>query len=373
MKLYNIIMEETATPVDKKMVSVLRRMKVDPNEVGEIWNKLKDPLEIKNMELKIKIAFLYTEACYYDDDGEVVCHDLDDVNWDNLTDTRIIPYDQLALSEFLNIPPFLLGEKKHSYYGLNMYEFDGDEYAVGDDTEVEVAMYKYSENMIEYELDTMEEWWINDYLSPNEWAINQFCEEEADNRLENMDEEGMMQEAGLDPEEKQDEIDTWETEKEEKEEELVDMEDELNELDEQRDEIEEDYGDKSDEYNEIDEEYGNKEYGRDNLTDDIETLQSDIETTQQELDGMPEEAKDQLRESYIEDYKDAVRDEGIGYFTNNFGMSREDAINYYFDFNKEGAIQSLAGGQDRGDILSSYDGREHEEEYDDVSYYIYQV
>ena len=46
MKLLKILTENTVTPIDKKMVSVLQRMKVDPNDVGEIWTKLTDPLSI---------------------------------------------------------------------------------------------------------------------------------------------------------------------------------------------------------------------------------------------------------------------------------------------------------------------------------------
>ena len=33
-------------------------------------------------------------------------------------------------------------------------------------------------------------------------------------------------------------------------------------------------------------------------------------------------------------------------------MSREDAVDYYFDFDKDGAIQALADEQDRGDTLA---------------------
>ena len=228
MKLLKILTENTVTPIDKKMVSVLQRMKVDPNDVGEIWNKLNDPLSIESMDLKIKIAFLYTQSCYINDEdnefgdtGDILCNELDDVDWDEMASTVMFGDDLLALAEFLNVPPFLLEQASYSQYGLNVYEFDGDSYAVGDDADVEDAMYQYAENMIEYEIDTMEEWWLNDYLSPNQYAIEQFCEEEADNRLDNMSEGEMMEEAGMDPDEKQEEIDDFEVQKEEKEEELV--------------------------------------------------------------------------------------------------------------------------------------------------------
>jgi len=371
MKLLRILTENTVTPIDKKMVSVLQRMDVDPDDVGEIWTKLTDPLSINDMDLKIKIAFLYTQSCYYGEDG-LVCNDLDDVDWDEMVNTDMFGDDQLALAEFLNVPPFLLEITTYSHYGLNVYEFDGDTYAVGDESDVDDAMYQYAEQMIEYELDSMEEWWLNDYLSPNQYAIEQFCEEEADNRLDNMSEEEMMEEAGMDPDEKQEEIDEMEVSKEEKEEKLVEMEEELVELENLRDEAEEEYGDESDEFHEADEEHGEKEYEVDNLTDDIESLQEDIETAQQELSNMPEEAKDQLYESYKEDYQETIDSEGVEYFTSNFGMSREDAIDYYFDFDKEGAIQSLADDQDRGENLATYDAYEAEQEYDGVDYYIYQ-
>ena len=379
MKLLKILTENTVTPIDKKMVSVLQRMKVDPNDVGEIWTKLTDPLSINDMELKIKIAFLYTQSCYINDEdnefgdtGDILCNELDDVDWDEMASTVMFGDDQLALAEFLNVPPFLLEVLEYSQYGLKIYEFDGDSYAVGDDADVEDAMYQYAENMIEYEIDTMEEWWLNDYLSPNQYAIEQFCEEEADNRLDNMSEEEMMEEAGMDPDEKQEEIDDMEVSKEEKEEELVEMQEELEELENLRDEAEEDYGDESDEFYEADEEHGNKDMEVDELMDDIESLGNDIEEHQQELSNMPEEAKDQLYDKYKEDYEETIESEGVEYFTSNLGMSREDAIDYYFDFDKDGAVQALADDQDRGENLASYDGNEEEQEYDGEDYYIYQ-
>ena len=87
---------------------------------------------------------------------------------------------------------------------------------------------------------------------------------------------------------------------------------------------------------------------------------------------MPEEAKNELYDSYKEDYKSEVESNGVDYFTDNLGMSRSDAIDYYFDFDREGAIQSYSDERDSGEALSGYDGRENEEEYDGVVYYIYQ-
>ena len=372
MKLYKLLTENTVTPVDKKMVSVLQRMKVDPNEIKDIWNKLNDPLAIADIDLKIKIAFLYTQSCYindedneFGDEGDIVCNDLEDVDWGEMTNTIMVDDDQLALAEWIEIPPFLLQRQPYQHYGLNTYEFDGEEYSVGDDPDVEDAMYQYAEQVIEYELDMMDEWWLSEYLSLNDWAVDQFCEEEADHRLDNMDEQEMMQEANMDPEEKQDEIDTWEGEKDDKESEMVDLQYELDELDDQRGEVE------GDEFDEIDEEYGNKEEEISEKEYEIESLEEDIKEAQEELRNMPEEAKDQLRESYVEDLKDSIESEGVEYFTSNLGMSRADAVDYYFDFDDAGAKQALADEQDRGETISGYDGTEEEQEYDGETYYIY--
>mgnify|MGYP001185808159 CR=1 FL=1 len=53
MKLLRILIENTVTPIDKKMVSVLQRMDVDPDDVGEIWTKLTDPLSINDNSSKL--------------------------------------------------------------------------------------------------------------------------------------------------------------------------------------------------------------------------------------------------------------------------------------------------------------------------------
>ena len=375
MKLLKILTENVVTPIDKKMVSVLQRMKVDPADVGEIWSTLTDPLSIYDVELKTKITFLYSQYCHYNEEIrkeiDIVCDNLDDVDFDKMESVDNVDNEQLALSRFLDVYPFVLGLTRYSQYGLNVYEFDGDTYAVGDEDEVQDAMYQVSEMFIDDDMEYLETWWLDEFLSINDYAVDQFCEEEADNRLDNMSEEEMMEEVGMDPDEKQEEIDDFESRKEEKEEQLVEMEGELEELENLRDEVEEEYGDESDEYYEVYQEHANKEEGVDELSDDIESLGGDIVESQQELSNMPQEAKNELYDSYKEDCKSEVESNGVNYFTDNLGMSRADAIDYYFDFDREGAIQSLADERDRGEALSGNDGVENEEEYDGVVYYTY--
>jgi hypothetical protein len=375
MKLLKILTENTVTAIDKKMVSVLQRIGVDPNEISEIWDKLNDPLYIKDMDLKVRISFLYNESCWEDEDGEIVCNDLNDVDWDKMTDISGVDHTILALSKFLEIPPFLIEELNYTHYGLIVYSniSENEEYVVGTEYEIDVAMHNYAREMIEYNLDDMQDYWLEQFITLNNWSVDQFCEEDVDHRLEDMTDDEIMIEADMDPDEKQDELNDLEVEKEEKEEQLEEMEEELEELENQRDEAEEDYGVESDEYSEADKEHGEKDYEVDNLSEEIDSLQSDIEETQQEIENMPEEAKTELHEKYVDQMRDNIEDEGVEYFTSNLGMNRGDAIDYYFDFDKEGAIDQLADETDRGDALSSYDGVEEEEEYDDESYYIYHV
>ena len=68
---------------------------------------------------------------------------LDDVDWDEMTSTIMYGDDQLALAEFLNVPPISFGSGNlFSLWVKYVYEFDGDSYAVGDDVDVEDAMYQ---------------------------------------------------------------------------------------------------------------------------------------------------------------------------------------------------------------------------------------
>ena len=78
--------------------------------------------------------------------GDILCNELDDVDWDEMVSTVMFGDDQLALAEFLNVPPFLLEHGKlFSLWVKCTYEFDGESYSVGDEADVEDAMYQYAE------------------------------------------------------------------------------------------------------------------------------------------------------------------------------------------------------------------------------------
>ena len=43
-----------------------------------------------------------------------------------------------------------------------------------------------------------------------------------------------------------------------------------------------------------------------------------------------EQAKDELRENYTENYLEEIRNDGVDYFVSNLGMDRESAIDSFF-------------------------------------------
>ena len=104
---------------------------------------------------------------------------------------------------------------------------------------------------------------------------------------------------------------------------------------------------------------------------DLEDKKDDTD----ELDSVTEDFGDELREDLEEkiakDIIDDVEYEGLKYFTSNLGYEPKDAIEYFFRIDKESAIDDFES--DRGNIMGSYDGNEHEEDVNGETYYIYRT
>ena len=111
----------------------------------------------------------------------------------------------------------------------------------------------------------------------------------------------------------------------------------------------------------------------------LEELQIDYEDLEEIVDEgidsakseLVEEYKDDVRESLQQVIKDEIESEGIDYFVNNLGYSLKDAVDHYGTIDRDGAISDME--QDRGNIMSGYDGIEWEEEVNGETYYIYQT
>jgi hypothetical protein len=359
MKLLKLITEERKVlPYHKKIVKVMDKRGID-DEIAEIWNFLTKDLDIEKLETKLEIIHLYQK--YYGMDTE----DFDNMSDEDLSDMgsiEDIDDKVMALSLHLNIPPILLEEETYSHYGLELYRNvdDGKEYAIGDDGEVQDAMREYFENYVDNVggLDHVDRYLLDDFIELDDYNVEQFAEEEAEYRVEDMDEDDVIEEAGYDDKDSYEErIDELQSEIEEMESEKEDLEIELGDLD-----IEED----EDEMEEIEEKISDLEY-------EISDKESEKEDLESELESLYETAKEELIEKYKDDMYDDVMSEGVDYFVNNYGWSLEDAVDSYCTFDNDGLEEYLADNEDRGNTLSPYDGNENEEEYDGEWYYIYRV
>ena len=359
MKLLKLITEERKVlPFHKKIVKIMDKRGVS-DEVAEIWDFLTKDLDIEKLDTKLEIIHLYQK--YYGMEVE----DFDDMSDEDLSDMGTIEdIDDkvMALSLHFNIPPILLEEEHSSHYGLESYRNINDDtiYAIGDDSEAQDAMREYFEDYVENQggIDYIDRYWLDDFIELDDYNVEQFAEEESEHRVENMDEDDVIDEAGYDDKNSfEEKISELESEIEEMESERDDLEVELLDLDEEED---------GDEMGEIEERIEDLEYE----ISDKESVKEDIES---ELDSLYDTAREELLETYKDNTIDEVNEQGVDYFIDNLGYSLEDAVNYFCTFDNDGLEEFLAENEDRGASLGSYDGEEFEEEYDGEWYYIYRI
>lgn len=344
----------TLSKFDKKILKLMSRKNIDNSDGSGIWKFLSDTISIDDQDLKLKISYIYMQDLIDEDEGEsyddlvTINLDIDELN--DKFDDKI-----MALSSNLDVPPFLIEEERYGHYGLQSYSVDGgDEYAVGDEDEIEEAMSEYAQQRIDEGLDYFEEWWVEQYLEPNDSDIEQFAEEEADNRIEDMSDEEILDEAGYEtPSDYEEYKEIKEGELEEKSEEKEELEFELNDLDIDEDE----------------ERMEELEYEIDILETDIRELEEEISELEDKMeDPGIEDAKDELRQKYIENTLDEVRDQGVSYFVDNLGMDYQDAVDYYFWFDEESAKYDLAN--EGYEAICTYDGDYDTELINDETYFI---
>ena len=364
-KLYEQVEQEqkkepkmvTLTPVDKKFLKVMSKKEVDVSDGAEIWEFLTDTLFLEDMDLKLRLAYLYMQDLIDEDEGESY-DDLVSINLDIDELNRNFSNEIVALSAELGEPPFIIEEGNWRHYGLDTYEVEGDTYAVGDEDEMEDAMVEYAQSMIDEGLENFESWWIEQYIEPNDNDIEQFAEEEADNRIEDLTDEEILEETGEEgPDDFREYLELKVNEKEELESEKEDLEEELSDLDIDEDE---------ERMEEIEDEISDLEIDITEKDEEISDLESKIENF--DIDG----AKDELRQTYIDNTLEEIRSDGVSYFTDNLGYRFDDAVETFFWFDEESAKYDLANEQGYEPICS-YDGGYYEQEVDDTTYYILRV
>ena len=384
MKLYKIIQEQEEeetpvvvrkiTPVHKRMLNALSRMEIDSTDYSTIWNEVWNVFKINDEKLAEEITYLFHEFDYiFDEDEKDSYQDLPDDALSELNDMSNYPNSQIALAKNLKLPPFLIGDNDYGHYDLTTY-YDMTTnyvYAVGDSDEVESSMREWAQEYYDNEgIEYMDRYYLDDYIELND--ISDFVEQEVDGILDDMSEEDIIDEAGYDKDEMEDnlyslnnkvvgikdEMDTIESEKDELQEVLDEMEEE--------DEIDEDEIDEiTQQINDLEVQYEEKDVDVDDLNEQI----SDLED---EINELGEKSKDELRDQKISDLTIQIQDEGVDYFIDNLGYELSDAIDYFCYFDEEGFVANLAESEDN-ERLANYDNIEDYEEVNGETYYIYRT
>ena len=386
MKLYKIIQEQEEeetpkevrkiTPVHKRMLNALSRMEIDSTDYAVIWNEVWNVFKINDLKLAEEITFLFYEfEDVFDEDEKDSYKDLPDDALSGLNDMSGYDNEQIALAKNLELPPFLIGDNGYSHYDLTQY-YDMTTnyvYAVGDSDKVLSSMVQwaqeyYDSNGIEY----MDRYHLDDYIEIND--ISDFVEQEVDHILDNMDDDDIIEEAGYDKDEMEDNLNSLNNKVVDIKDEMDTIESEKDELQEVLDEMEEEDEDayETEEYQKIVEERNDLDsqwYEKDSESDDLD---DEINELEEELYGLEEKAKDELRDEKIEELTSQIEDEGVDYFIDNLGYSLESAIGSFCYFDESGFVENLADVEDN-ERLATYDNDEDYERVNGEYYYIYRT
>lgn len=385
MKLYKIIQEQEEeetpkevrkiTPVHKRMLNALSRMDIQSDYVN-IWKEVWEVFKINDYKLAEEITYLYYEYDYiFDEDEKDSYHELPDDALEGLESEDYYDDKIIALSRHLEIPPFLIQEGSWNHYGLEQYDdlYNNRTYAVGEDFEVAEAMKEWAQEYYDSEgIEYMDRYYVDDYIELND--MSDFAEEEVENRLDDMDDDDIIDEAGYDKDEMVDRLSDMSTSVGELKEEMGDIETEKEHLQEVLDDLEAEDEDayETEEYQEIEGQQNDLEYQWDEKDSEVDDLEDEISELEYEIENLLDTAKEELKESLVADLISEIEDDGVDYFINNLGYSLEDAVHSYCYFDEEGFVSSLAENEERT-RLATYDDDEEEEEVNDIDYYIYRT
>ena len=362
MKLLKLLKEErTIKPYHKNLIKVMSRQGVS-DEVSDMWNFLGATLEIRNAEEKLEIMHLYKK--YYDVEEEEL-DNLSDEDFSDMGDTSDIEVKQMALALNLDVPPMLLEEQEYTHFGLTVYKNldDETEYAIGEDDDVASAMEKYFDGYVDNVggIDNVDRYILDDFIELDSYSVEQYASETAEYRVEDLDEDEVIEEAGYDKDSLESELENLKDELSDLESELEDLESELGDLTYDNDE-----GDNDDEIEELNEKISE-------LEDSIRDKESEVEDKEGEIESLYEIAKEELIDKYTENINDEIESDGVDYFIDNLGYTLTEAVSYFCNFDETGFEFYLAENEDRGMTLAQYDGIEDEIGHDDKWYYIYRI
>jgi hypothetical protein len=385
MKLYKIIQEQEEeetpkevkkiTPVHKRMLNALSKMGIK-SDYPAIWREVWDVFKINDYKLAEEITYLYYEYDHiFDEDEKDSYHELPDDALEGLESEYYYDDKIIALSRYLEIPPFLIQEAAWEHYSLSQYDdlYNDRSYAIGDDDEVQDAMREWAQEYYDNEgIDYMDRYYVDDYIELND--VSDFAEEEVEHRLDDMDDDDIIEEAGYDKDEMVDSRDEMMSNVAELKEEMEDIQTEREHLQEVLDdmELEDEDAYETEEYQEIEEEQNELEHQWDEKDSEVDDLEDEISELEYEIENLLDTAKEELKESKVDELIIEIENDGVDYFIDNLGYSLEDAVHSFCYFDEEGFVLSLSENEERS-RLATYDNSEEEEEVNGIWYYIYRT
>ena len=219
-----------------------------------------------------------------------------------------------------------------THYGeMPIFEYDGAEYAVGDDDEADEAAEEQVRNLVDdIGYEGFAEWAWSSHIDGDEVAdyIEDYIRQDVDES----------------PESYLDEYEDRELTQESKE---------------QLEAIEEQIGDYTDEL-----EYVDNESDIDELTDQIQVLEDELQEIKDDEDSY--EWTDEGIEQAVENKLDEVRSDPMEYI-----QMYELEVDNFID--QDDFVKNVISSDGRGNGLAGYDGEENEVYYDDEWFYIYRI
>jgi hypothetical protein len=229
-------------------------------------------------------------------------------------------------------------------FGYNVDFGKQDYYAFlnGDDAEAEAI--DWVKNDLDNEPGIFNQDWLNGFVTITDADRRMMATEESDNYVDNMDEDEILKEAGMDSE--YDDLDQAIMSEESK---IEEIEEEITT-------------------------WGGKKESRmrteklKELDIEVSNARAEVERLEKEKEALVDKARDKLIQEKYDEVYEALEDP-IQYFVEDQGIySREDLLKQAFIIiDVEEAAQDAVNTDGIAHFLSSYDGEEHE--LDDVVYY----
>ena len=384
----------------KKIVQYFNYERV---KMPELWDLLSNEMsfnEGKWYDLKLSLMFLYDNLI---GDGNDV-DSIDTIEYIDverfLVDYNVLDnYDtkHMALSESLDIPPFLLVEQGYSGYGdglvfKDMTKKSYNEYIIYDEDEIDQAYDEWKDEYLSN--STLDDLYDIEYYIETDtgnYAFRELIEGIVDDTIENYDDSEILERTGYDnlKSETEEAIEKFKSDLEDVETDIDDLEGDIIDLDSDIDDLISDIddfnddnidGDYDDEIDGLEQQIEDLREKIENINEKIEGkkermdyLEDQIEEKNDDLENILEDAKDDFKDDLTRDIESDIEDDPLDYLTQHYGLSYSDIVDYgYGEFEEQRYKDDMLGDEYRAENLGGgYD--EDEITYDGVEYIIYNI